>query len=38
MHEGEVGEDGVVHMLEEEGCGVKGVEGDAVWSIFVSLC
>jgi hypothetical protein len=27
-----VREDGVVHVLEEEGGVVEGVEGDAIWS------
>jgi hypothetical protein len=38
VHEGEVREEGVVHVLEEEGCVVEGVEGYAVGSgiVFVS--
>jgi hypothetical protein len=33
VHEGEVWEQGVVHVLEEEGRGVEGVEGYAVGSV-----
>jgi hypothetical protein len=32
-----VREDGVVHVLKEEGGGVQGVEGYAVWSVVVEL-
>lgn len=32
VHKGKVGEKGIVHVLEEEGRGVEGVEGDAVGS------
>lgn len=32
-----MGEDGVVHVLEEEGDVAEGVEGYAVWSVGVVL-
>lgn len=35
VDDGEVGEEGVVHVLEEEGGGVEGEEGDAVGAVVV---